>query len=368
MVSPLESARARIALSLESAVAQGVTPGAVAACARFSAGNWQVLHVASGQIEPNGPTVEIDTPYDLASVTKPFVAMTALSLASGGALDLTCAVSRYLPELVDTHGGAQSLEALLSHRAGLSPWGGLFQAIPDAIASAETRAFILREAAARTDPKPQVDGSVYSDLGYLVAGEAIARALGTPLHVLVERQLTAPLGMADRVFYAAAHDARQQAELSARVAPTEYCTWRKRVIRGEVHDENCAAFGGIAGHAGLFGDADGVLRFGMALLDVLGARSTLLDRERLRWALTPRVGGGHVIGWDTKSETGSSAGSLFSATSFGHLGFTGTSLWCDPERELCAVLLTNRVHPTRDNISIRSFRPRFHDEVIDAFG
>jgi CubicO group peptidase (beta-lactamase class C family) len=131
-----------------------------------------------------------------------------------------------------------------------------------------------------------------------------------------------------------------------------------------VHDENCFVFGGVAGHAGLFGQADAVLDFGLALLDALEGRSRWLDQGLLRWALRPLVGGGHVVGWDSKSAEGSSAGSLFSSRSFGHLGFTGTSIWCDPARALCVVLLTNRVHPTRENIKIRAYRPRFHDAVV----
>lgn len=362
------SVRMRIEQALEEAVRDGVTPSAVAACARHVDGAWQSFQVAVGQLEPQGQAARIDTPYDLASVTKPFVAMSALSLSGRGELDLSCPIARYLPELADTHGGQQSLEHLLSHRGGLTPWGGLFREIPAAVGSDETRAFILREAATRVDPEPPSEGSVYSDLGYLLAGETIARAATLPLHAVVEREVTARLRIAERVFYAAALDDAARASLRASVAPTEFCTWRGGIVRGEVHDENCAAFGGIAGHAGLFGDAEGVLTFGMAMLDVLAGRSTWLDRDRLRWALAPRAGGGHVIGWDTKSEMGSSAGALFSASSFGHLGFTGTSLWCDPERDLCAVLLSNRVHPTRDNILIRTLRPRFHDLVIETLG
>lgn len=361
-----DSALARLEESLASAVSDGVTPGAAGACARFRGGAWQALEAASGRLEPGGAPVERHTPYDLASVTKPFVAMAALRLVARGVLDLTHAVAHYIPELADTHGGAQSIAALLSHRAGLSPWGGLFHVIPAPIASAETRAFMLREAARRTDPDPVSEGSVYSDLGFMLAGEVVARASALSLDQVVSCEVTDPLQLSSRIFYAAALDTQARAELVARVAPTEFCAWRGRIVRGEVHDENCAAYGGIAGHAGLFGDVGSVLRFGMAMLDVLAGRSTWLDREVLRAALTPQPGGGHVIGWDTKSETGSSAGSLFSATSFGHLGFTGTSLWCDPERELCAALLTNRVHPTRDNVAIRTFRPRFHDEVVAA--
>ena len=134
-----------------------------------------------------------------------------------------------------------------------------------------------------------------------------------------------------------------------------------------MHDENCSAFGGVSGHAGMFGPAAPVLAFGLELLRVLRGESSWLPAERLRWALSPREGGGYVAGFDTKSRQGSSAGALFSEQAFGHLGFTGTSLWCDPERELCAVLLSNRVHPTRENIQIRALRPRFHDACVEDF-
>jgi CubicO group peptidase (beta-lactamase class C family) len=172
------------------------------------------------------------------------------------------------------------------------------------------------------------------------------------------------LGIGAEVFYAAALAPALRGDFLARVAPTEHCEFRGRVVRGEVHDENCAAYGGIAGHAGMFGRADAVLDFGLAMLDALAGRSCWLDQALVRWAVRPRPGGGHVVGWDTPSAQGASAGSLFSLRSFGHLGFTGTSIWCDPTRGLCAVLLSNRVHPTRENIRIRTYRPRFHDAIV----
>jgi CubicO group peptidase (beta-lactamase class C family) len=259
----------------------------------------------------------------------------------------------------------------LSHRAGLSPWGSLFRDVPDGLDPEARRAHMLLDAANRVAPEVEARGSareqslavgsVYSDLGYLVAGAALARAGGAALDVPVQREVSAPLGIQDQLFYAASLDEAARAALLSQVAPTEFCSYRGRVVRGEVHDENCFAYGGIAGHAGLFGSAQAVLRFGLEILRVLAGRSQFLERSLLSWALAERPGGGHLVGWDTKSREGSSAGTRFSDRSFGHLGFTGTSLWCDPERERCAVLLSNRVHPTRDNIAIRALRPRFHD-------
>lgn len=339
-------------------------PGAVAAIGKL--GGRRAIDsggertVWAGRLAPKEQEVALETPYDLASLTKPFVAVTALRLAQQRVIDLQAPIASYLPELEDTLAGESTLALVLSHRAGLAAYGRLFSELDAPPGSAEAKRFMLREAASRRDDSAGTGRSVYSDLGYLVAGEALARAAGAPLARLVEREVTGPLAIARQVFYAAALGEEESAELRARVAPTELCAYRGRILRGEVHDENCYAFGGVAGHAGLFGTARSVLRFGLSLLAALEGRSSWLDQALLRWALAPR-GEGYVVGWDTKSPTASSAGALFSARSFGHLGFAGTSIWCDPTRRLCAVLLSNRVHPTRDNIAIRAWRPRFHD-------
>jgi CubicO group peptidase (beta-lactamase class C family) len=227
---------------------------------------------------------------------------------------------------------------------------------------------MLHEAATRPDPEPPAQGGHYSDLGYLLLGEALARAGGDGLAQVVEREVTGPLGIADEIFYAASLSDREREHWAPAVAPTERCAYRGRLLRGEVHDENCGAFGGIAGHAGLFGSARGVAVLGLAALDALSGARSIFDTGLLQWAVAPRRGGGYVAGWDTPSREGSSsAGSQISARGFGHLGFTGTSLWCDPERHVVVVLLSNRVHPTRENIQIRSFRPRFHDRMFELF-
>ena len=356
-----------LAALLHEGVEGGVFPGAVAGVSvRGAVGEERAL-VHVGKLEPDGAETALTTPYDLASLTKPVVAMTALRLVMRGALAMDQVAARHVPELEGTRAGESTLAQLLSHRAGLTPWGGLYKDAPAAPGSAATRAFMLREAATRVDPSPPAQGSVYSDLGYLVAGEVIARASGLTLDAAVQREVTAPLGLTRELFYAAALPGDGQEALRTQVAPTEFCAFRQRLVRGEVHDENCAMYGGVAGHAGLFGTVHGVLGFGRAMLDVLEGRSRFIDRALLAWALRPRPGGGYVVGWDTRSAQGSSAGSLFSTRAFGHLGFTGTSIWCDPARSMCAVLLTNRVHPTRDNIKIREFRPRFHDAVVSAW-
>jgi len=349
---------------LQSGVHGNAFPGAVAMISFRGRLGPVRLAACAGRLEPSGPKVVLDTPYDLASLTKPFVAVTALRLLQRGLLDLHASVERYVPELAGTPGGQASLAALLSHRAGLSPWGSLFRDVEGGFGTEAARRAMLLAAAQRVDPEPKAEGSTYSDLGYIVAGEAIARAGGDRLERVVRREVTEPLGIAAEVFYAAELSEAALLGLSVRAAPTERCSVRGAVVRAQVHDENCMAYGGIAGHAGLFGTARGVLAFAEAMLEAVAGRSTWLDTALVRYALRPLPGGGHVIGWDTRNEHGSSAGSHLSRSAFGHLGFTGTSIWCDPLLELCAVLLTNRVHPTRDNILIREFRPRFHDAVV----
>jgi serine-type D-Ala-D-Ala carboxypeptidase len=353
-----------LAAVLQEGVDAGVFPGAVAAVGQLTEHAPLHLFACAGTLSPAEARVEHTTPYDLASLTKPVVAITALRLAQRGVVDLHEPIARTLGELDGTLGGDRSLALLLSHRAGLAAWAPLFEEISAAPGSLEAKCQLRQAAATRVDATSTPTHSVYSDLGYLLAGEVLAQRAGCSLDQLVRREVSEPLAIVEQLFYPASLAAEQREQLRARVAPTELCARRGGILRGEVHDDNCQAYGGVAGHAGLFGTAEAVLTFGLAVLQALEGRSRWLDQALVRWALTAR-GPGHVVGWDTKSESGSSAGTLFSSHSFGHLGFTGTSLWCDPTRRLCAVLLSNRVHPTRDNIAIRTFRPRFHDTLIE---
>ena len=216
--------------------------------------------------------------------------------------------------------------------------------------------------------------SLYSDLGLFLLGEVLERVAGEALDVVAQRRVLGPLGMKDTLY-------RPGPELTPRIAPTENDPWRGRVLRGEVHDENAFALGGIAPHAGLFGTAPDLARFAQMILSggVFEGRR-IVSRETVerftRLAGVP--GSTRALGWDTptngttarSSSPGtpgySSAGTLFSARSFGHTGFTGTSLWIDPERGLFVILLTNRVHPSRQNDAIRQVRADVADAVVRA--
>ncbi len=184
---------------------------------------------------------------------------------------------------------------------------------------------------------------------------------GEPLDVFAAQRIFEPLGMKETLY-------RPGPELRARIAPTERDPWRGRLLQGEVHDENAYALGGVAPHAGLFATATDVARFAQMMLNGgVYDHHRIVSREVVaRFTRRAEVpGSSRALGWDTPSGE-SSAGHLFSPRSFGHTGFTGTSLWIDPDRRLFVVLLTNRVHPTRDNDAIREIRPAVADAVVRA--
>ena len=369
---------AEIRAVVERAISAGVTPGASVLVARRGRA---VLHEGFGRLghEPDSPPVTPETIYDLASLTKVVGTTTlAMMLVEGGLLDLSLPVSAYLPEFLDrapseaeaARRAGVTVRDLLAHASGLPAWIQFYLEFdPDAagIPPAEARRLVLdRIHAAPSDYEPRTD-SVYSDNGILLLGEILERVSAKRLEVLAEERIFGPLGMETTAY-------RPPAEWLGRIAPTEDDPWRGRVVRGEVHDENTVLLGGVAAHAGLFSTTGDLGVFAQMLLNG-GAmhgerllRAGTIARFTRRAGLVP--GSSRALGWDTPSRTSSggpsSSGDHFSAFSFGHTGFTGTSIWLDPERELFAVLLTNRVHPTRENDGIVRLRPAFHDAVIGA--
>lgn len=358
--------RAEVRRLLLAGVSGHVFPGG-AACVSYrdEHGRDQLVAACGGTLAKGAVPVQLDTRYDLGRLTECFVSAAALRMAARRALDLDATVESVLP---DVRGGVLddvTIGALLRHRAGLAPWGGLYLDVPHDYGSHAARRWVFNEAARRSSA--EVRGPVErSDLGYLLAGEAIARAAGTSLDEVVRQEVLAPLGIEDEVLYPGALSVDERVELRKRCAPTERCEWRARHVRGEVHDENAAALGGVAGHAGLFGTAQAVALFGRAVLDSLAKRGDFLPARLLERALG---GEGHVkAGWELKHGATPACGRRMGPKSFGQLGFTGTSIWCDPERDVVVVLLTNRICPSRANAKIDGFRPAFHDGVLAALG
>ena len=339
---------------LDSAVADGAAPGAVLA---VSAGGRRFYH-ATGRLGADDPTVpDSSTVYDLASLTKVIGLTTAVMLAvDEDRLDLGARVDRYVPAFTGDRKDAVTLRHLLTHSSGLPAWRALYRESAD-------RAGAM--ALADTTPLDTVPGArtVYSDLGAIVLTQAVERVFGSRLDALLDARVFAPLGMTATRFL-------PPATWLARIAPTELDPWRGRVLRGEVHDENAFRLEGVSGHAGLFSSAADLLRFGEWLLTGVGhlARDSSAPpppralRRFIRRQQLP-AGSSRALGWDTPSD-GSSAGRLMSAASFGHTGFTGTSIWIDPTRDLVVVLLSNRVHPTRENQQWGPVRRNVADRVV----
>ena len=204
----------------------------------------------------------------------------------------------------------------------------------------------------------------------MLLGELIELVARMPLDRFCQQRIFRPLRLRSIAFVdLSALRTRRVAPITAVIAPTERCPWRKRVLCGEVHDDNAYAMGGVAGHAGLFGSAADVHGLVVRLRACWRGEDDFLPRELLRelWTRDPSVAGSTwALGWDTPSPEGSSAGRRVSANAVGHLGFTGTSLWVDLERDAHVILLTNRVHPRRDNERIREVRPRVHDAAWEA--
>ena len=343
----------RIGAVVREAIAAGELPGAVVLVAHRG-------HVVYRQafglraVRPAAEPMTVDTIFDLASLTKAIAtAPSVMALVEDGAVRLRDRVARHLPGF-ERHGkGAVTIEHLLTHVSGLRPDLPLAEEFQG---TAEALRRVLDE---RLEAQPG-ETFIYSDLNFLLLGEIVRRVSGLRLDLFASERLFMPLGMRDTSFLPGA-------ERVARVAPTEACTplgWpcggpAAVMLRGAVHDPTARRMGGVAGHAGLFGTADDLARFGAMLLD--GGRSASgravlspLTVARMTRPSTPaHLQDVRGLGWDIDSRYSNNRGDLFSSGSFGHTGFTGTSIWIDPETETVVVFLSNRVHPAGGGSVVR---------------
>jgi CubicO group peptidase (beta-lactamase class C family) len=322
--------------------------------ARLVAAGW----VRGGEREVGGAS---DVLFDLASITKP---MTALAFARAG-IDRRTPLGDLVPETRGTASEQVPVELFLAHRAGLDAHRSLYAPLL-AGASIDVGAALRGAADARRPdaagaPPPEGFAPVYSDLGYILAGAALARAVGVrDAGEAIARLVLQPLGIGS-----CAGTVRELAAygVAGPFAPTETVDWRGGPVLGAVHDENAWALTGSggSGHAGIFATVDAVLTFGRAALDALE------ESADLEWLVRERPGGTLRAGFDGKSRWPevSSAGQRMGPRAFGHLGFTGTSLWIDPDAGIVVALLTNRVCPTRDHLGIRAARPWAHDRLFE---
>ena len=300
--------------------------------------------------DPASPEILSDTIFDLASVTK-VVATTSMAmlLHERGLLDLDALAAVTLPEFPQP---AITIRQLLSHSSGLPAYIKLFE-------TSRNRNDLF--AAACNTPLAYNPGThaEYSDIGFILLGEILERLAQEPIDVFTRREVFAPLSMTQTGF-------NPLPNLKETIPPTEDDrTFRHRIIQGEVNDENASLMGGIAGHAGLFASATDVARFAECMLrggpPIFKPETVSLFTQRQ----PSPPGTSRALGWDTPSHP-SSSGHHFSPHSFGHLGYTGTSLWMDPDRRLSVTLLTNRTWPDRSSQAIKRIRPLVHDAIVES--
>ena len=358
--APLTSGFDPVVAYLKSQV-DSAFPGAVIAVGRHDT---VLLLSAVGHygVEDRRP-VTTHTIYDLASLTKVIGLTTAtMMLVDSGKIDLDAPVQKYVPAFQGPMKERVTIRNLLTHSSGLPAWRRLF-----AESSSREEAFALVDTTALL--RQPGDTFIYSDLGAIALMQAVEASGGQRIDAFLDARVFGPLGMTSTRYL-------PPASWRSRIAPTENDTaFRHRMLHGEVHDENAGRLGGVSGHAGLFSNAPDLIRFAQWLLDSrippgrpAGGSSAYLPHDLVveftRRQDIPR-GSSRALGWDTPSEN-SSAGTKFGPRAFGHTGFTGTSIWIDPDRDLFIILLSNRVNPTRANTKILQVRRRVADLVVDA--
>ena len=358
MPDPFDPVRA---LLLE-AVEGHVFPAACLDVGRHDGSRWTE---AAGALthDPFSPPATLETIFDLASLTKVLATTTlAMRAVDAGRLTLEDPVARWFPEWRGGDREDVTIRQLLTHSSGLTAYLPLYR---DYTGRPEFQRAIC------TLPLEYQPGtaSIYSDLGFILLGFILEDAAAAQRNGRFDpdASLAQQFQRLRSFFTADALTFNPPRSWRPLCAPTEVDAWRGRLLVGEVHDENCWALNGAAGHAGLFGSAAAVGSFARAALRTIAGEDILATTATMRRFLerAPVPGSSRALGWDTMLPT-SSCGALMSPTAIGHTGFTGTSLWIDWERDLYVVLLTNRVHPTRENNAIRSVRPRIHDAVVRA--
>jgi CubicO group peptidase (beta-lactamase class C family) len=357
--------KGRIIELLKGGVLEGVFPGAVLLVGQ---GGRIALFEAMGSRSsgPHAASMTKGTIFDLASLTKPLATTLAImKLVDQGNLYLDQTLEGLLPCDLPKDKRVLTPRLLLSHCAGFADWRPFYVELEHL--EIEKRKESLRE---RLLNMPLVylpaKETVYSDLGFMLLEWIVEVKAGMSLPVYLERYFYGPLLMKNTFFSGNVANVKLTED---EFAATEDCPWRKKIISGCVHDENAYALGGYSGHAGLFGTAEEVYTLvNLLRTHFLGERNDYLRPETARMFFTRQdlvKGSTWALGWDTPSPKGSSSGKYFSPNSVGHLGFTGTSVWMDLDKDIIVIFFTNRVHPTRNNEKIKAFRPRIHDLVME---
>ncbi len=364
--------------AFEDAVARGVIPGATVVVRRGANVEFEGAF-GFRSLAPERSQMRLDTVFDLSSLTKALAtAVAAMMLTRDERLRLDDRVTRFFHNFGVHNKTAVTFRHLLAHCSGLSAWRPFYQRIAEVekggrinfMCSKGAKQFVYDEIHREKLEAPPATRAIYSDLNFILLGEAIEQVSGFPLNRFCRDKIFRPLALRSTDFIDISLTRSRHLEPVADMfAPTEICPWRRRMLVGEVDDENAYAMGGVAGHAGLFAPVGEVDLIARELLLCHAGKSEFVPSRIVRefWTRDRAVGGSTwALGWDTPSAENSSAGRHFSPAAVGHLGFTGTSIWIEPEKEIAISLLTNRIHPRRNNQAIRDFRPRLHDLIMEA--
>ena len=380
--SLIERKLGKVERALDKAIERQEIPGAVV-LARMPIQD-EVLEYAwvrgLAAARPERLPMRRDTIFDLASLTKVIASTTAIMLlVEEGSICLDDPVAKTLPSFAERDKEAVTIRQLLSHCSGLRPWRGFHELLIQKerktgerlLGMPEGREWILDRVLRSGLVHDPGEAAVYGDLDFIVLAALVEEVARQPFDEFCESRIFTRLGLADTRFFPIPVDGSQAAPeaVRRRVAATENCAWRERILWGEVHDPNASAMGGVAGHAGLFSTADDVMKFALCVVDAWHGRSEALPPERVReFATRQRLpeSSDWALGWDTPTQGASSSGKHFSSHSIGHLGFTGTSVWIDLEREAIVVMLTNRIHQVAKR-SRFELRPTVHDAILEAF-
>lgn len=362
---------------MEEGVEKGVFPGAVllvSICEEIA------FHKAFGfrSIIPEKKLMTENTVFDIASLTKVVATTTAIMiLIKEGRTSLENKISEFIPEFNCEEKKNITIRHLLNHCAGLPDWLPLYM---DLLEKQKTTSDFFKYKGkqyiySRVNKEPLVyapeESYKYSDIGFIILGEIIEIVCRKDLDKYCEEKIFKPLSLSATFYNNLFEPALILEQKNLFFASTENCPWRKKILEGEVHDDNAYAMGGIAGHTGVFSTGMDLHRFTKEILKCYSGDGSFIPQRTVREFLTRQDivrGSSWALGWDTPSPDISTSGHYFSEKSAGHLGYTGTSIWIDLEREIIVILLTNRVHPTRENKSIARFRPEIHDLVMKEIG
>ena len=364
--------------AFQQAVGDGIFPGAVVL---VSHDERIVYERAFGHrsLEPRQTPMEPATIFDLASLTKPLATTIAvMHLIKEKKLRLDDLVTRVIPMYGVYAKNRTTFRHLLHHSSGLPAWRAFFEEIVKAektgrinfVASRAAKTYVYEQIHREKPVSAPGAQCLYSDLGFIILGEAVEILSGTTLDRFCQEKIFKPLALRATGFVDLTQLKTHRLQpIEEMIAPTENCPWRKKTLCGEVHDDNAYAMGGVAGHAGLFSSARDVHALLVRLGQCLQGNDTFLPRDLVRDFFKKGSTPAHArfaLGWDTPATEHSASGRLFSAASVGHLGYTGCSVWWDIEKNCHIVLLTNRVHPSRSNEKIKEFRPSIHDQIMKA--